>query len=95
MWTTIPRNAFRKLYDATQHDQSSTFKLGSNHVFFSDKAEYIFYVRVSGATVPTFANEVIITWTGNWNDIKEELLTNWIPINMPLDEFNVRLLCLT
>lgn len=63
MGTTIPRNAFRKLYDATQHDQSSTFKLGSNHVFFSGQlisGQYLFLYGQDKSFVGEINNE--LTW---------------------------------
>jgi signal transduction histidine kinase/DNA-binding response OmpR family regulator len=45
MGTTIPRDIFRKLRNVTQFNQSATFKLGSNHIFFSGKkmsGQYLF-----------------------------------------------------
>lgn len=35
MGSKIPRDIFRKLHDVTRYNQSATFKLGSNQIFFS------------------------------------------------------------
>ena len=35
MGSKIPRDIFRKLHDVTRYNQSVTFKLGSNQIFFS------------------------------------------------------------
>ena len=63
MGTMIPRNAFRKLYATTQNKQSSTFKLGSNQVYFTGQLiseKYLFIYGQDKASVAE--NETIISW---------------------------------
>jgi len=63
MGSMIPRNAFRKLYDATQYEQSSTFKLGSNQIYFSGQLiseKYLFLYGQDKASVTE--NKTVISW---------------------------------
>lgn len=63
MGSMIPRNAFRKLYDATQNEQSSTFKLGSNQIYFSGQLiskKYLFLYGQDKAAVTK--NKTAISW---------------------------------
>lgn len=72
MGSTIPRNIFKKLYGATKFDRSSTFKLGSNNIFFSGQLmsdQYLFLYGqdkkfvIQNKTEITYITLIIVLFT--------------------------------
>ena len=48
MGSKIPRDVFSKLHEVTRYNQSDTFKLGSNHIFFSGQKMFKKYLFLYG-----------------------------------------------